>query len=1078
MLALHPNAPVPADRLMEGLWGEEQPASAPKMVQLYVSQLRKLLDADAAQIVTRGRGYELRVPADAVDAVRFERLVEEAARAEETPNAPAREALALWRGPPLDDVADEPFAAAEIRRLEDLWLRAWELAIDGALAAGEHGAVLGELEELVAAHPLRERLQAQRMLALYRSGRQAEALAAYRHARGVLVTEVGVEPGPELRRLHEQILNQDPALAVPADAHRPAAAPVRSRAARPRRTVAVAAAALAAAGGLAAFGISRLASPDRLERIDGDAVGVIDPDDGRITAQYGLGHAPDAIASGGGSVWVANARDGTVSRIDRGREQVTTIDVGGEPTALAYASGSLWVTDGQNRRLDQVDPTTNRVVHRFAVGNAPRGVTATSDAIWVASPVDGRVDRIDLARGGTTRALALGGGPATLAAGAGAVWVAEEDAGVLTRLEPRSGAALTAIAVGNAPAAVAVGDGAVWVANREDGTVSRIDPATDAVSDTIHVGGSPVGLAVGDGAVWVADGRGATVVRIDPRTRRVTRRVRVEGSPAALVVAEGAVWTAALAPRASHRGGTLRYESSPVVFCGCIDPAGYDGSNWPVIAPVYDGLVSYRRVQGAAGSTPVANLATTIPEPTDRGRTYVFQLRPGLRFSNGKPVRPQDFRASLERALALAPGVRVYAGIVGADACRPHRCDLAMGIETDARARTIAIHLRAPDPEFVHKLALPLASVVPAESPIALATTRPLPGTGPYRIASFDLKRGGRLVRNRYFRSWSAEARPNGFPDEIAVEISSNARAQVAAVRAGKADVIATSGGFGRLIPIADVRALLVAEASRLHAAPSASVDYAFLNVREAPFDDVRVRRALNYAIDRRHVIDLLGGPAVAAPTCQILPPGIPGYEPSCPYTSKRVAGGIGTGPDLARARRLVARSGTGGARIDVWTPPGTDAERVYRYVAGVLRRLGYRARVRVMRDGARYFPFVADSRSRVQIGFTSWLADFLSPSSFLEPNFTCRQLVPGSASNGNLSQFCDRAVDTAVDRAKAALGPEANALWADVDRRVVAAAPAAPLTNRRSVLLVSNRVGNVQQHLLLGPLLDQLWVR
>ncbi|MGZ4201871.1 MAG: AfsR/SARP family transcriptional regulator, partial [Thermoleophilaceae bacterium] len=197
MLALHVNEPVSSDRLIEALWGEEAPASAPKMVQLYVSQLRKLLGDGDGEIVTRGRGYELRLGSEQVDAVRFERLVE-AGRADE--------ALALWRGPPLDDLADEPFAAAEIRRLEELWLRAREIGIDQALAAGRHQEVVGELDELVAAHPLRERLHAQRMLALYRCSRQAEALEAYRTAREVLVNEIGVEPGRELRELHEAIL--------------------------------------------------------------------------------------------------------------------------------------------------------------------------------------------------------------------------------------------------------------------------------------------------------------------------------------------------------------------------------------------------------------------------------------------------------------------------------------------------------------------------------------------------------------------------------------------------------------------------------------------------------------------------------------------------------------------------------------------------------------------------------------------------------------------------------------------------------------------------------------------------------
>jgi DNA-binding SARP family transcriptional activator/tetratricopeptide (TPR) repeat protein len=209
MLALNAGSAVSVERLIDGLWGEQPPATATKLVQVYVSQLRRALAAggDGAAIVTRGRGYALRVDPDAVDAGRFERLVAQGA---------PREALALWRGAPLDDVADEPFAAAEIRRLEELRLAALELAIERDLDAGRHRDVVGELDSLVAAEPLREQLHAQRMLALYRSGRQADALEAYRQARKGLVDAIGVEPGPELRRLHEAILVQDPALEAPA----------------------------------------------------------------------------------------------------------------------------------------------------------------------------------------------------------------------------------------------------------------------------------------------------------------------------------------------------------------------------------------------------------------------------------------------------------------------------------------------------------------------------------------------------------------------------------------------------------------------------------------------------------------------------------------------------------------------------------------------------------------------------------------------------------------------------------------------------------------------------------------------
>ena len=212
LLALNANTTVSVDRLIEGLWGEEPPASAPKMVQLYVSQLRKLFAEEAgAEIVTHGRGYELRLDADAVDAARFERLVAEASHRNGA-GAAAQRALTLWRGPPLADLDREPFAHVEVRRLEELQLVALELAIESDLEAGRHREALGRLESLVAEHPLRERLHCLRMLALYRAGRQAEALEAYRAARAALVEAVGAEPGGELRRLHEAILRQDPAL--------------------------------------------------------------------------------------------------------------------------------------------------------------------------------------------------------------------------------------------------------------------------------------------------------------------------------------------------------------------------------------------------------------------------------------------------------------------------------------------------------------------------------------------------------------------------------------------------------------------------------------------------------------------------------------------------------------------------------------------------------------------------------------------------------------------------------------------------------------------------------------------------
>jgi DNA-binding SARP family transcriptional activator/DNA-binding NarL/FixJ family response regulator len=224
LLLLHANETLTLDRLIDGLWGEHPPATAAKTVQVYVSRLRKMLDAlngaENCALVTRGRGYELRLDPEQLDSKRVERLVDEG-HGELAGGRPGRavsaleEALSLWRGTPLAELADAPFARAEIARLEELRVAALEALVDAKLALGRHAEVVGELERLIAEHPYRERPRAQLMLALYRCDRQAEALQAYQEARATLVDELGIEPGERLRELEMAILAQDPRLATP-----------------------------------------------------------------------------------------------------------------------------------------------------------------------------------------------------------------------------------------------------------------------------------------------------------------------------------------------------------------------------------------------------------------------------------------------------------------------------------------------------------------------------------------------------------------------------------------------------------------------------------------------------------------------------------------------------------------------------------------------------------------------------------------------------------------------------------------------------------------------------------------------
>lgn len=1051
MLALRPNTTVSVDALIDGLWGEDPPATAPKMVQIYVSQLRRLLEETDAEIVTRGRGYELRIPEDAVDAVRFERLIGAG-----DPHA----ALDVWpsTATALADVSGEPFAAAEIRRLEELRLRATELAVDTGLAAGRHAELIGQLERLAREHPLREGLHERRMLALYRSGRQAEALAAFREARDVLVDEVGIEPGPRLRDLHDRILRQDPDLDLATDsaASPPAApgavAPVLARPQAGRRLIAAGLVALSL--GVGVFALSRVVGDDSLPGVEAGAVGVVDTGDAAITAQYRLGPEPGAIASGAGSTWVAHPEAGTVSRIRRAENRVDTIDVGRAPVALAFVAGSLWVASGADGTVARVDATTNRVEQRVAVGNGLRGLVGGFGSVWAAAAVDGVVARIDPRSSRVVARVVVGGHPAALAVGAGSVWVAAEEAASAVRIDPRTTTSVRAIRVGQGPAAIAFADGALWVVNQQDGTVTRIDPATDRVSHTLPAGNAPVAVAAAAGALWIGDA-GGSIQRLDLETQQIEATVRTVSAPGALAEINGDLWVSGAPSLRSRRGGTLRVSAGESVD---LDPAlgGFASSSIPVVELIYEGLVEYRRTGGAAAAQVVPGLAMAVPEATDGGRRYVFRLRRDLRYSDGSPVRASHFRSAVERTLRLAPdGAFLFESIRGASRCSRRRCDLTEGIHIDEATRTIELRLRRPDPELLYRLSLPIAGIVqPSE-----AAGRPPLGTGPYRVAP-DVP-GIVLVRNPHFRPRLPGGRPDGFADRIVHMPLGDFEAAAAAVERGTIDVF-----FLGNAPLADVVELQSRIGGRLRSEPGAGTTLAFMDVKAPPLDDVRVRTAINLAVDRGLVARLTGGADLASPQCQLLPPGMLGYRPVCPFTALPTRAEAWIGPNRDRARALVAASGTAGNSISVWATP--ERRDVGRHLASVLRDLGYRPRLtEVEHDGVL---FESSPEARPHIGMFGWVAQNPAPGRFL------RELV-GCDSPANLSRYCDPGLDRTIARAEA-LGDAPGEAWERIERRIARGAPVVPLYSLRFPVAVSPRAGNVQIRPLTGVLLDQVWVR
>ena len=280
------------------------------------------------------------------------------------------------------------------------------------------------------------------------------------------------------------------------------------------------------------------------------------------------------------------------------------------------------------------------------------------------------------------------------------------------------------IQAGSGADAVTTGAAAVWVANSLDGTVTRIDPATNTVRATIPVGDGPNGIAVVDGAVWVSNELAGTLSRIDPAsgTRRPTGEDREPARRARRRLRSALRRRARLGRR--PRGGTLTRADRDPATSSNVDPArAYSLADGQVLVLTNDGLTGFRRVGGSAGLELVPDLAVSLPAPTDGGRSYSFQLRPGIHYSTGALVRPQDFRRAIERTLELRPGrtAPYYAGIVGARRClaAPKRpCDLSQGIVTDAGSNTVTFHLASPDPDFLYELALPSAYAVPAGTPL------------------------------------------------------------------------------------------------------------------------------------------------------------------------------------------------------------------------------------------------------------------------------------------------------------------------------------------------------------------------
>ncbi len=873
---------------------------------------------------------------------------------------------------------------------------------------------------------------------------------------------------------------------------RRALVPLYTRRQRRRQLAAVAGVLIVVLAVAAAYMLTRSAQP---VVVGENVVGMIGPGGTpKVSAAVPVGQRPTAIAPGFGSVWVTNSADNSVSRVNPRSHDQVAIPVGTSPSGVAVGAGAVWVANSEDATVSRIDPATSRTT-TVPVRPGPTGIVVAFGSVWVTNALDASVTQIDPGTNKPVHVVPVGASPTGIAAGAGYLWVSNQGDGTVTRFNPTTYEQDSPIHVGSGPVGIAIGDGAAWVANNLDGTLFRIDAADLSVNArTLATNGGAYGVAAHGRDVWVSNEYAGTLMRVTAPTFRLGATVSLRGAPLGLAFLGDDLWfTNAGGGSAVHRGGVLTMIGPGVGYAGGAPVTDltihYDQGYGRLAAITNDGLVGMRRAGGVQGAGIVPDLATTLPAPSEGGRTYTFHLRKRVRYSTGAPVLAGDVRRGIERTVVhpdSAPADYYANAIVGAHSCedaankavaakkpRPD-CHLSKGITTDDRTGTITFHLTQPTPEFLYQLALPSAAAVPQDTPVDLAPGTFPPATGPYMIRSYvpdrTASRGrparhGRLelVRNPHFTVWSSAAQPAGYPDRIVLETGYTDQQAEAQVIAGRADLLWEG------VPSTDVDRLATRYGSQLHTTPGNFISYLFLNANRPPFDNPEARRALAYALDRRVLATEDGGRSGRV-TCQLIPPSFAGYHAYCPFTVNGGPDGQWHAQDLATAQKLVRQSGTRGAKVVVSTVSGTVTEATGRSLVGVLTRLGFRASLALR--SVFYTP-----KKVWNIGSISWAADYPATSNYLGPIASCDRHV-GTL---NLSNYCDAKITAQITAALAQQVSDPGAAsdaWAAIDREAVDAAAVIPFDNIVKQDFVSRRVGNTLIHPLTGPLIAQMWVQ
>ena len=530
---------------------------------------------------------------------------------------------------------------------------------------------------------------------------------------------------------------------------------------------------------------------------------------------------------------------------------------------------------------------------------------------------------------------------------------------------------------------------------------------------------------------------------------------------AALLVAPASSLARTTGDSTPVRGGTLRaaMPDNP----DHLDPGlSYTNEGWEMLETTNNGLLTFKKAAGAEGNLIVPDIAAALPTVSDGGKTYTFKVRTGVMFSApiSRAVQPSDFKFSIERLFRIdSGGVGFYSGIVGADAYAKTRKGGIKGIVANDKAHTITFHLTAPDGTFLDYMAVPFAFALPKGTPDKDISTiaKWRVSTGPYRISGYTPKDSIEITRNPTFTSWTKDT-PDGYLDGIDVKLGVTPDQAVTETANDQLDWYFEPVAPARLTELKARYPKQVFDFTRNN------VTYFTMNSRKPPFDKLAVRQAVNYATNRAAFVKLFGGQGSVSEN--ILPPGMGSAFKAhsfYPY-------------DLAKAKALVASSGTKGMAVTVWSHTTDPTPKAAQYMASILAQLGYKATVKTL-DESVYWDTISAQKTNPQIAFQDWNQDFPEGQDFIDVILNGEGIVDvgnNNASNSNVPEL-----NALIDKAKAMpVGPERDAAWAELDKRFMAEdAGWAPFMNRTFPKFWSSRLHGVVFNTSYYELFTSMWL-